>query len=70
LQQRGFFAFDPAATFDVLSQRLGQGWMVQSSKLTKSHGWSEFAARLGEPGQDWMLVGRISPSGAFRLYSK
>ena len=70
LQQRGYFAFDATATFDMLSQRLAQGWTVQSSKLTKNHGWAEFAARLGEPGQDWMLVGGISPSGAFRLYSK
>lgn len=70
LQQRGFFAFDPTANFGMLSERLAQGWTVQSSKLTKSHGWTEFAARRGEPGQDWVLLGGVSASGAFRLYSK
>lgn len=70
LQQRGFFAFDAAATADVLSDRLAQGWTVQTTKLTKSHGWSEMDARLGEQGQDWFLLGGVSPTGAFRLYSK
>ncbi len=70
LQQRGFFAFDPNATFDMLSQRLTQGWTVQTSKLTKSHGWTEFVTRLGEQGKDWLLLGGVSPAGAFRLYSK
>jgi NhaP-type Na+/H+ or K+/H+ antiporter len=70
LQQRGYFAFDPAATYDLLRQRLDQGWSIQASKLTRSHGWSELAARLGEAGQDWLLLGGVSPSGAFRLYSK
>ncbi len=70
LQQRGFFAFDPTATFGMLSERLAQGWQVQASKLTKSHDWAAFAERLGQPGGDWLLLGGISPSGAFRLYSK
>ncbi len=25
---------------------------------------------MGEPGQDWLLLGGVSPGGAFRLYSK
>jgi CPA1 family monovalent cation:H+ antiporter len=70
LQQRGFFAFDPGATVDVLSQRLAQGWTIQSTRLTKNHGWAEMSERLGEPGQDWLLLGGVSPTGAFRLYSK
>jgi len=70
LQQRGFFAFDPTANLGILSERLTQGWTMQSTKLTKNHGWVEFAARMGESGQNWMLLGGVSPSGAFRLYSK
>jgi len=70
LQQRGFFAFDPAATADMLSHSLAQGWTVQASKITRSHGWAEMVARLGEPGQEWLLLGGVSPTGAFRLYSK
>ena len=54
----------------MLSERLGQGWRVQWTKLTKNHGWTDFADRLGKRGEDWFLLGGISPSGAFRLYSK
>ncbi|MCW5629829.1 MAG: sodium:proton antiporter [Rhodoferax sp.] len=70
LQQRGFFAFDPGATADVLGRRMEQGWTVQTTKLTKTHGWAELVARLGEQGTDWTLLGGVSPTGAFRLYSK
>ncbi|MEO7938071.1 MAG: sodium:proton antiporter [Burkholderiaceae bacterium] len=69
LQQRGHFAFDSIATFDMLSERLALGWKVQASKLTKNHGWSELATRLGEQGKDWVLLGGVSAAGAFRLYS-
>ena len=27
-------------------------------------------ARLGQSGSDWLLLGGVSPTGAFRLYSK
>ncbi len=70
LQQRGFFAFDSTATFGMLSERLGQGWRIQWTKLTKNHEWSDFADRLGKRGEDWLLLGGVSPSGAFRLFSK
>ena len=70
LQQRGFIAFDPRASFDFLGGRLAEGWQVQATKLTKTHGWPELSARLGEPGQDWLLLGGIGPTGSFRLYSK
>lgn len=70
LWQRGFFAFDRSATFDKLADCLAQGWTVQASKLTKNHGWSELSTRLGEQGSDWVLLGGVSPTGAFRLFSK
>jgi NhaP-type Na+/H+ or K+/H+ antiporter len=70
LQQRGFFAFDPGASFELLSRKLDEGWEVQATKLTKTYGWAEFSGRLGTPGEDWLLLGGVSPSGAFRLYSK
>ena len=70
LQQRGFFAFDSMATFDMLSERLDQGWRFQWTKLTQNRGWTEFADRLGKRGEDWLLLGGVSPSGAFRLYSQ
>jgi CPA1 family monovalent cation:H+ antiporter len=25
---------------------------------------------MGEPGEDWLLLGSISPDGKFRLYSR
>lgn len=70
IQQRGYFAFDPAATCGRLGEWLDSGWEVQATKLTRTHGWAEFASRMGEPGQDWLLLGGVSPAGAFRLYSK
>ena len=70
LSQRGYMAFDPVASFEWLQQRLAEGWTVQSTKLTKAHGWSEFAGRLGEAGKAWLLLGGIAPAGSFRLYSK
>ncbi len=70
LQQRGHFAFDPLATYDVLDARLADGWTIQATKLTKNHGWAELSARLGERGPDWLLLGGVTPSGTFRLYSQ
>lgn len=69
VQQRGHFAFDPRATYDVLRERLANGWTVQSTKLSKSHGWAELSARLGERGPHWLLLGGVTPGGTFRLYS-
>ncbi len=69
VKQRGHYAFDPSATYDMLRDRLEAGWEVQSTKLTKTHGWSELATHMGELGTDWLLLGGVSPSGAFRLYS-
>ncbi|MEO8281554.1 MAG: sodium:proton antiporter [Ideonella sp.] len=69
LQQRGYFAFGPEATFELLHQRLTEGWKVQTTKLSKSYGWSEFSSRQGELGTAWLLLGGVSASGMLRLYS-
>ncbi len=71
IQQRGYFAFDASANYSQLNDWLDSGWEVQATKLTKAHGWAEFVARLGgEQGQDWLLLGGVSATGVFRLYSK
>lgn len=69
LQRRGYFAFDPGANFEVLHQRLEEGWTVQTRKLGASFGWAGFKQRMGEPGKDWLLLGGVTPAGLFRLYS-
>ena len=70
LQQRGYFAFDPGANFDVLHQRLSEGWTVQATRLSAQFGWAELTDRLGTPLEQWILLGALTPAGAFRLYSK
>ncbi|MCC7034369.1 MAG: sodium:proton antiporter [Acidobacteria bacterium] len=70
LQQRGYFAFDPGATFDLLHERLSGGWAVQATKLSPQFGWAELTDRLGTPIEQWILLGAITPAGVFRLYSK
>lgn len=70
LQQRGFFAFDASATASQLDACLVQGWTAQSTKLSATHGWVELQSRLGMPTRDWLLLGGISPTGEFRLYSR
>jgi CPA1 family monovalent cation:H+ antiporter len=69
MQQRGYFAFDADAPFESLQGRLAEGWTIQTTKLTANFGFAELKARLGEPGRDWQLLGGISPSRIFRLYS-
>jgi CPA1 family monovalent cation:H+ antiporter len=69
LQQRGHFAFDRSANHAALHERLREGWAVQSTRLSPSYGFSELRNRLGEPGSGWLLLGGVSPSGMFRLYS-
>jgi CPA1 family monovalent cation:H+ antiporter len=70
IQQRGYVAFDPEVTYERLHQWLDSGWEVQATKLTKEHGWAQLSTRLGEQGQDWLLLGGVSPAGGLRLYSQ
>ena len=69
LQQRGHIAFDHAATFELLSQRVEEGWMIQSSRLTEIHNFSEVEKRLGLCGKDWFLLAGLNPKGLFKLFS-
>lgn len=69
LQQRGYFAFDPGASFERLEGHLAEGWSIGTRKLTEAHGWDEFAEGRGERGTDWFLLGAVRPDGLLRIYS-
>ncbi len=69
IDMRGYFAFSSTASYTLLHVRLAEGWAVQSTRLSESHGWTELEARLKELSPDWLLLGGITPRGAFRLYS-
>ena len=43
--------------------------IVTTTRLGPDYGYSDLAKRLGELGTDWLLLGGVSPSGAFRLWS-
>lgn len=67
LQQRGYSAFSPAATFEKLHQWLHEGWSMQTTKLTDAFDYKQLQARLGTPGEEWQLIGGVSPRGSFWL---
>jgi len=69
LQQRGYFAFEPPTDFYTLQQRLNDGWKVQSTRLSKDFDLDQLKSRLGEPGDDWVLLGSLSPQGKLHIYS-
>ena len=69
LQQRGYFAFEPPTDFYTLQQRLNDGWKVQSTRLSKDYDLDQLKSRLGEPGDDWVLLGSLSPQGKLQIYS-
>lgn len=69
LQQRGYFAFAPPTDFYTLQQRLGEGWTVQTSHLSKDFDLDRLKSRLGESGIDWLLLGSVSPQGKLQVYS-
>lgn len=70
LQQRGYYAFHQEASFHALNANLQEGWTVQSTRLTKTYAWAEFTERMGgKVGEDWWMLGGVSPVGQFRVYS-
>lgn len=69
LQQRGYSAFSPQATFEQLHQWLHSGWTLQNTKLTRAFDYTTLQAELGTEGQDWQMIGGVSPRGSFWLSS-
>ena len=69
LQQRGYIAFAAGADFETLHQRLIDGWKIQTSRLSESYDLEQMKKRLGEPLKEWLLLGAVTPEGAFRMYS-
>ena len=69
LQQGGYFAFEPPTDFYTLQQRLNDGWTVNSTRLSKDYDLDRLKSRLGEPGENWVLLGSISPQGKLQLYA-
>lgn len=69
IQRRGHLAFNTKANYQILNQLLEEGWKVQSSVLRKNYSFEQMKQRLGKPGDDWLVLGGITPDGNFRLYS-
>jgi CPA1 family monovalent cation:H+ antiporter len=67
--QRGHFAFSDDADHDWLHARLDDGWAVRKTRLSEDHDLSSLTDRLGEPEEDWLLLGAIRPGGRPQLYS-
>ena len=70
LQQRGYSAFSPSATFEQLHHWLQEGWSMQTSKLTETFSFKQLQQRLGTQGEQWLLIGGISPRGNLWLATK
>jgi CPA1 family monovalent cation:H+ antiporter len=67
--QRGHVAFNDAADYDWLHQRLDEGWVIQRTRLSKQFSLSDLSDRLGEAGTDWLPIAAISKEGKPRLYA-
>ena len=67
LQQRGYSAFGQTATFEQLHQWLHSGWTFQTRKLSDTFDYLQLQASLGTAGEDWQLIGGVSPRGSFWL---
>lgn len=70
LQQRGYFAFEPPVDARTLHHRLTEGWTIRTKRLSESFDMETAREELGEPGEDWLLIGSISPEGKLRMYSR
>lgn len=68
-QQRGYYAFAPATDFCTLQQCLDTGWTVQSTQLSEDFAFDKLKHLLGEPGEDWILLGSLSPQGTLQIYA-
>jgi NhaP-type Na+/H+ or K+/H+ antiporter len=70
LQQRGYFAFEPPIDALTLHDRLQAGWKIQSAHLSEDFDLERLEEHLGAVGEQWVLIGSISPAGRFRMYSR
>jgi NhaP-type Na+/H+ or K+/H+ antiporter len=69
VQQRGYFSFEKTTDFYTLQQRLTEGWTIQTTRLTKDFDLDRLRGRLGEVGEDWLLLGCVSAQGELKIYS-
>ena len=69
VEQRGQIAFNRSARFEDLQQRCDAGWTIQTTRLTEKYGLDDLAERMGEPVEDWLLLGSVGPDRQLRLYS-
>ncbi|NGP53909.1 sodium:proton antiporter [Thioalkalivibrio sp. XN8] len=70
LQQRGHTAFDDGEDFNTLHERLDRGWTMQTTRLTETYRLDDMRERLGEQGEDWVLIGGVNGDGLFQLFSE
>ncbi|MDD2886026.1 MAG: sodium:proton antiporter [Dechloromonas sp.] len=69
LQQRGHIAFAGGADFETLHLRQSEGWRIQTTTLRENYDFNQLRQRMGAPGEDWLVIGAVTPAGMFRLYS-
>ncbi|MBY6204948.1 cation:proton antiporter [Halomonas denitrificans] len=69
VEQRGQIAFDEEAHFEDLQRRLEDGWTIQTTRLTDEYRLENLVERMGEPAEDWLLLGAVGPERQLRLYS-
>lgn len=70
IELRGYFAFSQQATYSVLQQRVDEGWAIQATRISETHGWDALRERLNALDEHWLLLGGLTPKGLFRLYSQ
>jgi len=68
LQHRGYTAFGPEADYDTLVKQLEQGWTMQIARLDDDFGLQKLDERLGERGDDWLLLAGLSSQDKFALW--
>jgi CPA1 family monovalent cation:H+ antiporter len=70
IAQRGYFALQPALGLQELLARLDRGWCFRHSTLSDGFDRQSLEDRLGELGEDWVLVAELSPAGKLHLHSE
>jgi len=68
--QRGYFALEPAFGLEQLLALLDKNWSFQHSTLSEDFDRESLERKLGKLGDDWLIVGELSPSGQLHLQSE